>query len=92
MYPLISRPCLACEKPVVSTPLREVVRIGKSVVEFGENSDSFAQSVETLLNQPGKCQAIGRLGRQLVVTKYDWNRLAIKYESVLQNVLGLSDN
>jgi glycosyltransferase involved in cell wall biosynthesis len=36
----------------------------------------FAQAVEKLLNNPGLAAQLGRNGRNLVVERYDWGRLA----------------
>ena len=77
---------LACGKPVISTRLSEVVRIGKKAVKFYDDAESLAEVISEIL-QDGDLRASMKKTALDIAKNYDWQFIAQKYRVVLQKVL-----
>ncbi len=56
----------------------EVIEEGKNgyVIQDFENPDEYARMINNLLNEKGKCEKLGRYGRQKVERDFGWNQVA----------------
>lgn len=85
---------MACAKPVI-LPMggTKKMRISNEmipedcIVQVEDSPAGFAKGTIFLLNNGKKAQEIGERARHLVLTSYDWDVLAKKYEEVLQDTL-----
>lgn len=81
---------LACGVPVVST---DVGSIGESVIEGqtgylvpSEDTDSFAQAMETMLGQPGLRREMGESGRDLVLKTGSLQSMVAGYQDLAKKL------
>jgi glycosyltransferase involved in cell wall biosynthesis len=65
---------LAMGKAVVSTTLgAEGFPVAhEQELLLADEAEDFAQAVVSLLNAPGKCESLGRVGRAFIEARYDW--------------------
>lgn len=80
---------MACGVPVVSTTggaLGEVVGDAGVLVPVRDAS-SIEQAVEQLLDDPARCEALGRAGRERILDKFCWNVCARQMTSYYREVL-----
>jgi starch synthase len=80
--------------PVVATRLpgfAEVMRDGVHGLMVDEPDDipSFATALETLLDDPQRARALGRAGRERVVTTFAWSRVGDSLEELYERLLGV---
>jgi UDP-galactopyranose mutase len=64
---------LAAEKPVISTPIRDVVDLYGDAVEIAANPQEFVDTIDALLADPGSTRR--RIANRLVA-EHDWDRIA----------------
>jgi teichuronic acid biosynthesis glycosyltransferase TuaH len=69
----------ALRKPIVSTPIVEVERIGKGWVSFGYDTAEFADAIENYLANPDLAAGATAKGRDLVERVYNWPQLAQQF-------------
>jgi len=77
-------------RPVVSTPLgAEGLEVTPGVdILLGETAREVADHVCALLTDPGLGERLGRAGRRLVETKYDWRMCLGGLDTLYQELLG----
>jgi polysaccharide biosynthesis protein PslH len=76
-------------KAVVSTSVGAeglAVRSGENIL-LADAPNDFAQSVISLLTNPGRRQQLGNAARTLVQKNYSWTRVAEDFASALQGVV-----
>ena len=85
---------LACATPVVASDIpgyRDVMTPETSLAFPAGNEQALAQSLESLLADEGRRQAMGAAGRELAQTRYSWDsigrRLVEIYESLAAPVV-----
>ncbi len=69
----------ALRKPIVSTPITEVERLGKGWVSFGYDAADFADAIEHFLADPQHAAEAGAIGRDQVEQIYNWPKLAEQF-------------
>ncbi|MFL6696706.1 MAG: glycosyltransferase [Vitreoscilla sp.] len=74
---------LAAGKPVVSTPIRDVVSLYGSAVHIGKDADQFVAAVEDLLEEPASARAERRARGQALVEGCTWDGTAARIASLL---------
>lgn len=74
---------MACEKPIISTPLSGVEELGNNLVLFARDEISLEQNVITLFNDDNLRKSLGKMGREYVVKNFDWEIVGQKYEDIL---------
>jgi sugar transferase (PEP-CTERM/EpsH1 system associated) len=81
---------MAMRRPVVSTPLgAEGLEVTPGVdILLGETARELADHVCALLTDPGLGERLGRAGRRLVETKYDWRMCLGGLDTLYQELLG----
>ncbi len=90
-FGLVSVEALACQTPVVGTPmgaLPEILRrIDLALVTDGVDADSLAEGLRRLLRRfaalPGEQERLARKGRLLVERELNWSHHIVNLESVL---------
>jgi glycosyltransferase involved in cell wall biosynthesis len=82
---------MAAGVPVIATrnsAIPEVVEDGVTgLLSPPLDAEAMAQNVATLLNNKELRQRMGQQARERAVRLYDWERVALRYESVLQDVV-----
>ncbi len=80
---------MACETPVIATPqavsaLR--VEAGKEIL-VADDTNSFAENVIALLEEPERREKIGKAGRRFVERNHDWAVIAARLEDVYSQAI-----
>lgn len=77
---------MACEKPVISTPLSGVTGAVGSLVTYAESVDEIKTAILDLYNHPDMRTQFGENGGKFVEQHYCWDAICKKYEDLLYNV------
>lgn len=77
---------LACGKPVVSTRVPEVLRIGKSAVKVYNDSSSLTDVLSKILFNDDLQTSMKEAGLN-IAKDYDWRCIAAKYRRTLEYVI-----
>jgi glycosyltransferase involved in cell wall biosynthesis len=81
----------AC-KPIISTPIHEVQRIGKDFVTFVEDAAELQGAILDLLCSPQKRAALAGRGYATVQQRYNWSVLTDEYVALIRAARGESRN
>jgi glycosyltransferase involved in cell wall biosynthesis len=75
----------ACAAVISDLPaMRDIVTDGRTGIIVPQKApDAIAQKVIELLNQPQRARELGRAGRQYVLDRFDWDRIAQRYEELI---------
>lgn len=76
---------LACGKPVVSSKISEVVRIGGNAVKFYDDAESLSQVVFDILQDRDLRDSM-KTSALDIARNYDWQSIAERYRDVLEQV------
>ena len=74
---------MACEKPVISTPLAGVKEAVEDQVLYASNADELKQRILELYHNEELRKRLGKEGRRFVERNYSWNKICRKFEKVL---------
>ncbi|MEA2586276.1 MAG: UDP-galactopyranose mutase [Thermomicrobiales bacterium] len=66
---------LAAGKPVVSTPIRDVIDLYGSAVEFGETPGEFVDAIERLWSEPAGLRQLRRDATRRLVAEHSWDEI-----------------
>ncbi len=77
---------MACEKPVISTPLAGVKEAVGNRVLYAPNADTIKQRVLQLHRNEDLREKLGREGRRFVEQNYRWEVISHKFEKVIEEV------
>lgn len=90
-FGLVLLEALACETPVITTPVAGVVKDIQSHqcgTIIKEKSDSeIAHAIEEYFTNPQRVKEHGRKGRTLVQKKYSWDQVAKKTVALYQSIV-----
>ncbi len=75
----------ALRKPVVSTPITEVERLGQGWVSFGYDAADFADAIDHFLADPPRAAEAGAIGREQVERIYNWPKLAARFMEMVSD-------
>jgi glycosyltransferase involved in cell wall biosynthesis len=78
---------LAAEKPVVSTPVHDVVGLYGDVVEIADDVAGFVMAIERALGEDEEARALRRSAARAVVQRTSWDQAARTVAARLQRVL-----
>lgn len=85
---------LACETPVVASDLEQTSKIvnqtGKTV-QVG-NVEGFATAISDLLSDQGRLSELGKHGREIVTTRYNWEETVQETTEILGQVAEIGDS
>ena len=75
----------ACAAVISDLPaMRDIVTDGRTgIIVPQKDPDAIAEQVIELLNQPQRARELGRAGRQYVLERFDWDRIAQRYEELM---------
>lgn len=73
----------ALRKPIVSTSICEVMRIGNGWISFADDVATFADAIESFLVDTCAAERAGEAGRAMVKRLYNWSNLARRFEDLL---------
>ena len=87
---------MAAGLPIVTTARggnREVIDIGENgfVVENPEDPANFAEKISAILSNKSLMQSMGKRGRTLAVSRYNWPRVAEEIMGVWEHTLQLTN-
>jgi UDP-galactopyranose mutase len=74
---------LAGGKPVVGTPVHDLVSLYRGVVRIGRDADQFVAAVEALLEEPASSRAQRRARVQAMVDAHGWDDTAARVAAML---------
>lgn len=65
---------MAAGKPIVSTPIRDVVTPYGAIVRIAETPDAFVRACEAALQQPADARALEQVAREAVLATTSWDK------------------
>lgn len=74
---------MACEKPVISTPLSGVENAVGNLVLYAHNVDDIENHVLNLYYDKDLRVQMGKKGREFVKLNYSWNNICCNFEKIL---------
>lgn len=90
-FGMVTLEAMACGRPVITTPVsgvaHEIERSGAGVLVEPENPEMLAGAILDLMGDGKKANAMGQAGRELVVEKYSWERIAREIEGIYREIL-----
>jgi glycosyltransferase involved in cell wall biosynthesis len=72
------------ERPVISTPVREVQTIGKEFVTFASDAHELQRTISELLHSPQRRAALAAKGVEVVQRQYTWDALTEQFLHLVQ--------
>ena len=78
---------MACEIPVISTPLPAVKTAVGDRILYANNSREWRDKVLSLYNDESLRKTLGKKGRTFVVKNYDWKQIVQKLDQTLEEVV-----
>jgi len=76
---------LALEKPVFSTPVPEVLTMGKDCVRIVLTEDDYEREIKSYIKDPTSYLEKGKEGK-LIASKFTWTRMAKNYRELLKKI------
>jgi UDP-galactopyranose mutase len=78
---------LAAAKPVVSTPIADVIDLYGDVVRFGATPEGFADAIDALLNEQPAARAQREELSRSIAARYDWDSIAGRMAGLMQEAI-----
>lgn len=78
---------LAAAKPVVSTPIADVIDLYGDVVRFGATAEGFAAAIDALLDEDPKARAQRESASRAIVSEYGWDAIAARMWDLMQEAI-----
>ncbi|MBA3416115.1 MAG: glycosyltransferase [Chloroflexia bacterium] len=79
---------LAGGKPIVSTPIVDVIDLYGEVVAFAETPERFVAAIEGLLEEPSAVRRLRRERAQAVLARHDWDTIVGEMVALMDAALG----
>lgn len=86
MLPLKLLEYMACEKPVISTPLRGVIDTVDKRVLYADSAATLRQHILELSSDEAKRKELGRDGREFVQQHFSWRKMLLDFDKVVAEV------
>lgn len=86
MLPLKLLEYMACEKPVISTPLRGVIDTVAKRVLYANDASTLKQHILELSSDEGMRKELGRGGREFVQQHFSWRKILLDFDKVVAEV------
>jgi len=77
---------MACEKPVISTPLRGVIDAVGNRVLYADDAATLRQHILELSSDECKRQELGGRGREFVQQHFSWRKILLDFDEVVAEV------
>ncbi len=78
---------MAFKKPVISSRIREVQRIGNGFVYWADSSREIVSTIQKILNQPEEACRRAEKGFEALQASYTWPRIADTFATVVERSL-----
>lgn len=78
---------MAAHKPIVSTPITDVIGLYGSVVRFAQRPEEFVAQVEAALHEQPQERAERRQREQDLLGRYEWDRIADGMQALIDDRL-----
>ncbi len=78
---------LAAHKPVVATPIHDIVELYGKYVRIGDTSAAFGAAVEAALNASAAERQQRRVAETELLARYTWNHIAEEMHAILVDAL-----
>jgi glycosyltransferase involved in cell wall biosynthesis len=78
---------LAAGKPVVSTPIADVIDLYGDVVRFGATPEGFAAAIDALLNEAPTARTQRESRSRAIAAGYDWDSIASSMAGLMQEAI-----
>lgn len=78
---------MAFKKPVISSRIDEVQRIGNGFVHWADSSRELVDCIERIIREPQEAGILAQKGFEALVSSYTWPRIADTFASVVQGSL-----
>ena len=59
---------------------------GENII-IADNPDEFARRSVELLKNPEKTERIGKKARELIIEKYDWEKIGKRYSAIYEELV-----
>jgi glycosyltransferase involved in cell wall biosynthesis len=79
---------MACERPVISTPIKGVESIAGDSILYAKEVDDWADVITKLFEDERLRTGLGRRGRKIVENGYTWKGITSDMEAVLRSAAG----
>jgi glycosyltransferase involved in cell wall biosynthesis len=76
------------QRPVISTPVREVQLIGKEFVTFAGTAQELRHTIVELLHSPQRRAALAAKGFEVIRRQYTWETLTERFEGLVSVAKG----
>lgn len=76
---------MACEKPVISTPIPAIKKIAGSVVLYATNEAEYLEKINLLYEDKKLRNTLGKQGRK-ISEEYSWEKITLKLDNLLETV------
>jgi len=77
---------MACQKPVISTPLPTVNDIAKENVLYANTNKEWKEKIQLLYENVELREYLGKVGREIVEEKYSWRNIVQILEELIQHL------
>lgn len=77
----------ALRKPIISTPILEVERLGRQFVYFAATPSGFVEAIERCLSRPDEVRERTETAYRLVKENHNWDTLADRFIDLLSSKL-----
>ncbi len=74
-------------KPIISTSIREVRRVGESFVTFADDASQLAWTISDMLQHPVSYEGKIDKGHRLVMETYNWDKISDNFLRLIQERL-----
>jgi len=78
---------MACEKPVITTPIDAIKKNFLRDVKFASDSNDYEEKILELYNDENARRELGSNGRKIVLEKYDWLNITQNLERILEEAI-----
>lgn len=77
---------MACERPIISAPIRPVADAASHLVRFANSVDDYEQQILQLSHDDFLRDKLGKKGKKLVEAQYEWKKNTAKMYKILSLV------
>lgn len=78
---------LAAGKPVVSTPIADVIDLYGDVVRFGATPEGFAAAIDALLHEDARARRQRETASRAIAAGHDWDSIASRMAGLMQEAI-----
>lgn len=78
---------MAFKKPVISSRIREVERIGRDFVYFADSTSEIVSCIQGILSRPDEACRRAEKSHEVLLSTYTWPRIADTFASVVEESL-----